>query len=403
LDNSVGIYDLTNPEVVYTMLEIGISALNDSFTEQDWPFFLNETEIYAAANQTYGNSSNQVVTHFDQDTEQTHAFLFYHLSVYEYNYKTSTNIGVDFVANTTSMSTTCTPITQECQLSNTTDPTSHNLSIPYNCSSMFSGNLNTSPYDGLEQFRGWDASFYNMSNGLPKNISVASQLNPFSFNVTTAVISTKFQDIASTGDPDIWDGAIIDAGNNRVAFALSCKSTIYDVQYAMINGSITAFNATPSDPRKASIIKAPLQVGFDRHNLFSAANLAVLNFNALIADAMSVSFSQIGIALASGAFNNSLNIQQRYRHDSDLTKVPKAPFWFLVVVCFTYSALGLIIAFIAFWLRRTEDYARMQMDLLPREKFEVMKMAKSAYGQVKGFVSWGDDAHELYERESRLI
>lgn len=381
------IYDLATPEVPYTMLEIGISPFNDSFYQQDWGIILKEVETYQAAS-TYGGAANQVVAHFDSDTGRTHAFLFYQFGGYEINDHKITHYGLDFVAKTTSMSTECTPITQACQLFNATDTTTHNLSIPYTCSSMFSGDLNIGPYDGLEQFRGWDTSFYEIYNSSPKNISVASQLNPFYFNATAAVFSTTFQDIAATGDSDIWNGAIVNAGNNRVAFALSCNATIYDVQYAMINGSIISFNATPSDPRKASIIKGPLQVGFGRHNLFNAANLAVLNFDALIADAMAVSFSQVGIALASGAFNQTLNVQQRYRYDQAFTQVPKAVFWFLVVICLAYAALGLVIFIAAMWLRKTEGYARAQGELLPREKIELKQLAKGTLGQVQKLVSW---------------
>jgi hypothetical protein len=399
LNNSLGLYDLANPEVGYTMLEIGISSLNNSFNLQDWSVFMDFMDTYSgpysAPYPPLGGAANQVVTYFDQNTNQTHAILLYRLGAFQINFDGLTNIELDFVAKTTSMSTQCTPITQYCQLFNTTDNTSHNLSIPYNCSSMFWGDLNTAPYDGLEQFRGWDTSFYEMSNGLPKNISVASQLNPFHFNVTAAVFSTTFSDISATGDDDISDGAIVDAGNSRVAFALSCNPTIYDVQYSMINGSITSFNATPSDPRKASIIKAPIQVGFGRHNLFNAANLAVLNFNQSVSDAMADSFSQVGMALASGAFNNTLNILQRLRYDQVVTKVPKAAFWFLVVVCFTYAALGLIIAIMACYLRRRERYAKTQEELLPREKLKLRKLAVGTVEQVKDWISWGDDAREI--------
>jgi hypothetical protein len=407
LDNSLGIYDLANPEIGYTMLEIGINSLNNSFILQDWSVFMDFIDTYAApwsaATPNLGGAANQIVTHFDKSTNQTHAFLLYRLGVYQINFDGKTNFGLDFVAETTSMSTQCTPITQYCQLFNTTDATGHNLSIPYNCSAMFWGDLNVSPYDGLEQFRGWDTSFYEMSNGLPKNISVASQLNPFYFNVTAAVFSTTFSDIAATGDVDIWDGAIVDAGNSRVAFALSCNSTIYDVQYSMINGSITSFNATPSDPRKASIIKAPIQVGFGRHNLFNAANLAVLNFDQNVSDALADSFSQVGMALASGAFNNAPNVKERLRYDQIVTKVPKAAFWFLVVVCFSYAAVGLIIAIVACYLRRREGYARTQEELLPREKLKLRKLAVGTVEQVKDWISWGDDARELYKREGRFL
>jgi hypothetical protein len=392
------------------MLESGIVSRNGSFNLQDWQGFIDWVSTY--------DTDNQIVTYVDPKTNQSHALLFYPPGAFQFDgtvegLGASTNIGLDFVANTTSMSTECTSITQACQLFNATDSTSLNLSIPYNCSSMFSGDLNIPPYDGLEQFRGWDTSFYDMLNGFPKNISVASQLNPFYFNVTAAVFSTTLSDIDAEYDGedlDIWDGAIVGAGSNRVAFALSCNSTIYDVQFSLINGSIVSFNATPSDPRKASIIKGPIQVGFGRHSLFNAANLAMLNTNLYISDAMAVAFSQIGMALASGAFINALNIKQRLRFDLVVTKVPKAPFWFLVVVCFTYAAMGLVIFFIAFCLRRKEGYAKVQVQLLPREKLKLWKLAWGTFEQVKDLVHWGEvyqrgrgDAYELYGRERRFL
>jgi hypothetical protein len=146
-----------------------------------------------------------------------------------------------------------------------------------------------------------------------------------------------------------------------VTFALSCNSTIYNVQYSMINGSITSFNATPSDPHKVSIIKAPIQVGFGRHSLFNAANLAMLNFDQNVSNVMADSFNQVGMALASRGFNNAPNVKERLRYNQLVTKVPKAALWFLVVVCFSYTALGLIIATMTCYLRRRERYTRTHL------------------------------------------
>jgi hypothetical protein len=110
---------------------------------------------------------------------------------------------------------------------------------------------------------------------------------------------------------------------------------------------------------------------------------------------MADSFSQVGMALASGAFNNTPNVKERLRYDQLITKVPKAAFWLLVVVCFRYAALGLIIAIMACYLRRRERYARTQEELLPREKLKLRKLASGTVEQVKGWISWGDDAREI--------
>lgn len=133
-----------------------------------------------------------------------------------------------------------------------------------------------------------------MVDGQPRNISVQSHLNPFHFNISTALTSISATILLEEGDPgtsQVMDGSIVDAGDGRVAFALSCTATIYDVTFALINGSIAGFNATVSNPRKASIIKAPLQVGFGRYSLYRSASLAVLSYENTAASLMGPAFS----------------------------------------------------------------------------------------------------------------
>jgi hypothetical protein len=264
---------------------------------------------------------------------------------------------------------------------------------------MFSGDLNVPPVDGLEQFKGWYTSFYDFADGLPKNISVASQLNPFLYNATAAVVSDYLQDLEYWDSPDVDNGALVDVGSNRIAFAVSCESTVWDVRFSLVNGSIIQFNATMSDPRKASIIKAPLQVGFGRHALFEAASLAVASVysdgNYTLSNEMGITFSQIGIALGFGAFNYSLSELIRYRWDEPVTRVPKAPLWFLVITCLFYAVVTSGIATAAISLRRIKSYSEAQYELLPREPISLKKivlsldMLKAADDLVKPDNGWG--------------
>jgi hypothetical protein len=213
LNQTTELYDLAYPAWVYTVLESGISDVTSGFNQED--FTQLGDKIIAGT-----GAFVQVVTHMDPKTNLSHALLFFPFAAEQFSNGSLSNFGIDFVAETTSMATTCEPIAQACELRNASQSTSNNFSIPFNCSSMFFGDLNLPPTGGLEQFKGWDTNFYAMENGNPRNISVASQLNPFLFNATAAVISTAFTDLEGSGNQEV----VVDAGNNRVAltFRLVC-------------------------------------------------------------------------------------------------------------------------------------------------------------------------------------
>jgi len=277
--------------------------------------------------------------------------------------KDKNSYGIDYVANTTSMVTQCSFVTQDCNFVSKNASTVNTTSIPYNCSAIFAGDLAQTPAQGLERANGWNMSFYELVNGTPSSIPYQAQANPFLFNAAAAVSS-----LSSGIDPTSY-GDFVDAGQGRTAFALACNATVYDVQFAMFNGSITAFNATPSDPRKANIVQAPLQIGVGQFRLHQAATAAAIA-NLPFPENMAESFSQVGMAAASGAFFPAKNEQQRFRYDVTVTQVPFHPFWFLVVSCLVYSACGLAILGAAFWLRRDEGTRERQSKLMPNPDFE---------------------------------
>jgi hypothetical protein len=381
---------------VYSLLQSGITPLTAEFNQY--------VHILTEQLDSDQGSFIEIVSHFDNKTNRNHAFYYNPFTNVQYDGGNTKNGGYDYVANTISMTTDCAPITASCNFPKPNDNGS-DLSIPFNCSSMFSGDLNIPPPDGLEQFKGWQSSFYSMSNGLPKNISVASQLNPFTFNVSVAANSASIDQL---GGVDVTDHTIVDVGSQRVAFALSCSATIWDVKYSLINGSIYQFNATPSIPQIASIVKAPLQVGFGRHSLFEAANLAiVLQSTASQIDdwnltrAMEASFSQIGVALSWGAFNYTLNDEVRWRFDMTVTRVPKAPLFFLICTCLLYAVIATAIAIAALCLRRVKLHSDAQVELLPRTDVEALTFIKeSATTLGKGAVM-GEMAY--YKKEATAM
>ena len=350
----------------------GISQVNSSFNLIDF----NSLDTA----ESEGDSTPfQIVTTFQNGT--FHSIFFNPNAAEEEDLSDiglGSEFGIDYVANTTSMTTHCTMATRECNITAVEFPTTiqdqNNLSIPYNCYEDFSGNLGQTPSTGHERAQGWNTSFYSLSSNTPRNIPVQAQSNPFSFYVAAAVNSVNFPDLQAANLTEAQDGSLVDVGAGFSAFALKCEATIYDIRFALINGSFASFNANLSSPQKASIIKAPLQVGFGNYHLYEAAQLAVVPNDRSIADGMSTAFSQTGMALASGAFDFSDDAQARLRWTVQVTKVYKAPFWFLVVVCLVYSVFGMVMTGVAFFLRRSPEVRDQQAKLMAQWGPELREM-----------------------------
>ncbi|KAF2729659.1 hypothetical protein EJ04DRAFT_568418 [Polyplosphaeria fusca] len=281
----------------------------------------------------------QVVTYIDKETLNQHAFFFdpifaeestsveehHQLEIAATDYE---RFGLDYVAQTTSVVTKCSAISSQCGM--------RSKNSSYHCSDMFQGNISEIPGNGVQKLKGWNISFYDLDNGIPLPISIASQLSPFSYNVTIAVDSIDYASLqlSEQNIPDVahqtTDGTIIDMDNGRVGFALSCNSTVYNVTYALVNGSVLSFQARPADPSEAAIIKAPPQLGFGSYGLFEKVTMSVLFTKLTVMDAMKLAFSQTLLALAAGAYEPAASLDERYRADFLLTTMKKVPFYFLV-------------------------------------------------------------------------
>lgn len=379
--------NLAYPQDVYLTLGTGISQISTDFNG------LNFTQLEEGEERNTA-TPYQIVT-YSPNASASHSLLFYSDAAAEVDFSAQgfgTHCGIDYVANTVSMVTECTFATQECgihgEATNSSD--GNDISIPFHCYADFSGNLGQTPATGHERAQGWNMSFYQITDGIPANIPVQAQSNPFQFYIATAVNSIDLQTFENeTGRPR--DGSLVDAGKGFVAFALSCKATVYDVTFSIINGSFVDFNTSISSPRKANIIQAPLQVGFGQYHLYQAASIAVLANNDSLNDTMGKAFSQTGMALASGAFDTDYNVQQRLRWNVSVTKVPKAPLLYLVIVCLIYSVLGMVMSVLALHLRRRPEVRDQQARLMNEWAPELLEMDNRADKKEKGLKEWNKD------------
>ena len=358
--------NINNPFLAYLVLEEGISKTSSNFGNTNFSEELHNEDALTA-------SADEVVTFLDSSTNQNHSFLFFLDGASQNSSGKLHNWGFDYIAPTVSLQTTCAVADHACQLTNG--------SSLYNCSSIFSGNLSSTSTNGAFKIPDWNTTFYQMKNGVSEEIGLSSDQNPFLFNVTAQVQG----DIIEAGHE--LPPSIINTTNGNLAFALSCTGTVYNLNYSLINGSIEEIHTGLAPPRLASIVRAPLQAGFGRYNLYQAAILSVLDETAdydteAFNSTMARSFSQIGIALSSGPFTYTTNIAQRVRWDYEVTRIPHAPVWFLATACALFGLVSLIIFVVALLLRRIENIRTAQRRLKLQNVNELLKqMADDAVGE----------------------
>lgn len=371
IDNTTGEWTFFDAPTVYRVLATGLLDQTGDYHNEDFSALWK-----ADAAGTF--DWRQLITHIEDGTKRQHVFYFNPIWAQEYSDKHPpskrnlvndeyTRFGYDYIADTTSIVTECLPITTTtCNMSNTTS----NNSVPYHCSDMFHGDLNEIPNNGLERLKGWNTSFYNIKNGGPQPVSIASQSNPFSFNVTATVDSIDIRSLTNfneTGDPQVHEGTIVGSGGHRVSFGLSCTSTVYDVRYSLVWGNVKLFNTTLAEPSIAAIIKAPVQAGLGSYSLFEKAAMSVLLSNVTVMDSMELAFSQTFLALAAGVFDRAPNVLQRERAELMLTKIGRGPFYFLVIGMFFYALVVLVFAVIALSIFWRDDVREVHKELVPEE------------------------------------
>ncbi|KAH7389682.1 hypothetical protein DE146DRAFT_791684 [Phaeosphaeria sp. MPI-PUGE-AT-0046c] len=368
IDNSSHDWAIYNAPTAYRVLANGLLNLTHDYHKEDFGALWSAYEVGVF-------DWTQLVTHIDTVTRDQHIFFFDPSWAQEDNDKHAhgkldlmndeyDRLGFDYIANTTSIVTKCLPITTNCGIHNTTG---NNSSVPYHCSDIFQGDLNEIPNNGLERLKGWNTSFYTFDNGEPQQVSIASQLNPFSYNITATVDSINLDGLIDFEDPQVQQGTIVGNGNNRVSFGLSCTSTVYDVTYSLVWGNVTVFDKTLAAPRTAAIVKAPLQAGLGSYALFEKAVMSVLMSNLTVMDSMELAFSQTYLALAAGVFDRAPNIEQRWRAEVTLTKLGKGPFYLLVVGMFFYALVVLVFTVIALSIFRRSDVRKVQTQLMLEE------------------------------------
>ena len=337
--------NVVDPEKAYLILGEGINQRTGNF--QDTNFVALDRNIHSSE-----GTGDQVITYSDLSTGKNHSLLFNILAAQENDLtEEMRNSGIDLKASSTSMSTQCSFITQNCIFhNNVTD--SQNDSIPFNCSAQFYGDLAQTDNNTVEAVRGLNTNFSNII------------ANPFSF-FAAAALNTLSKNQSVGRDPIYTsNGNLLPFGSSRFVFAVNCTATIYNVTYSLINGSIATFDPIESAPQIAEIIQAPLRIGFGSNYLYQQAALSQISVDSF-PNLLAQRFSEAGIAGSYGAFQPIANIVQRPRYDWTVTRVSKKPLILLVTICLLYTFLGLVIMGVGLHVRRRKEVRHFQAKILP--------------------------------------
>ncbi|KAI9663649.1 MAG: hypothetical protein M1821_007139 [Bathelium mastoideum] len=167
--------------------------------------------------------------------------------------------------------------------------------------------------------------------------------NPFHFGAAAYV------DPTSGSAPAFNSPELLLVADGVTGYILLCNSTVYDVSYNTVNGSITRFDTTPSNGTVTDIFQgAQAQSELGSYYLLQIANLAPFSSSAQeMADKLAYAFSQTFLAIVTSALNLDQAVEVQQRTTSLVTRIEKAPLFTLVGANLLIVLLGIVFGVIA--------------------------------------------------------
>ncbi|OCL13923.1 hypothetical protein AOQ84DRAFT_76925 [Glonium stellatum] len=226
--------------------------------------------------------------------------------------------GSSYSASTMGMTTSCTLIGQNCQMSAD--------ELIFNCSKQNFAGTFTRPF-GL--------ATVNDSSAPPNSI-------PFLVAVNINGTQGEFERYSSS--PSV----VVSRRNSVLLTVFECSSEVFELKFAQANGNVQIKSSTPADLAASQLILSPMlpgmMEGYSGFGLDLLAEAMATTSNATtllqqISDSFAIAFSQITMASATASTTPILI-------DGDLTSyllttVPKAAVWLLVIADGLYALLAL--------------------------------------------------------------
>ncbi|KAF8248528.1 hypothetical protein K440DRAFT_642565 [Wilcoxina mikolae CBS 423.85] len=322
---------------------------------------MNHTEAYAT---TFNTSSSNRVVNFHNE---------YALLV-----PAITDRTVDFTATTTAIKTTCKLESKACKL----DPWAGTVtSFDCNVTGVFPyfvGNIQNMTSDERTMLE-WDGNATRPNSGR------------FATTMYTKTISNEL-----LHNPEIIETVHID-----YAAVMVCALGVYDAVYSQVNGTIAQANFTLTNSPIGKIVM--YGISFLYKYWFT-----ILDQEWMVATtaktteqmelSMSNSVSRIFTAMIAGIMEPLPTTKQWDRKSLLVAKIPKAPFWLLVVLCLAYTIFGAVVLRMAVWsvVTRSKEtldtHLRLNVEAICATAFEPEKGRGPAEELEDMFLSKGREA-----------
>lgn len=272
---------------------------------------------------------------------------------------------VDYQSHSWGLKTQCAPVWSQCTVPGETV----GAYLDYKCPFAMEGRIST---DSITAFQNqYKMTYFTNSTGMSNFTSSVNLANPYYFGAL-AMVNQNIGHNPNLGG----DGEISSTEHGADVFAVYCNTTVYDVKYTSINGSITRFDATPANSTLTNIIQGSqqyTQVG-DPSLIQGAATAALISTDSQgVADYFALTYSQIALGIASAAFTPQAAIQAQRRETMLVAKVPIVPLAFLLIANISLALLGIVLLVFASVAARGETrevQARLSVAGLVAAHFE---------------------------------
>ncbi|OQV08900.1 hypothetical protein CLAIMM_13109 [Cladophialophora immunda] len=340
------------------------------------PLCYNQTWTAGDINQCIGGLQLPGSIHFDSASEATrtsmnlstiNAVLSSTIDDKYFAFLTSAqrDANLDFRTKTYAMSTTCSPASTACHLQQI-QWCSHESGCPlgevqwtlgmtYNCSASLYGDLNNNTgfaftLNGSSYATTSNIGFFLQmfrQQGYADPIGTADQQvatpNPFFFAAGARVATSD----ALARDPE----AVEDDDQYNYAFIFQCTATIYELEYASIDGNVVGGNYTvANDTLSNNMGWALLEARALAQNSLEAAFFSGAqqsNTSQAFADYFAQQFSRSALSMIAGITAGRLNAAEQTRQSRLVARLPKAPFFALITVNLLYALMGMVLAGVA--------------------------------------------------------
>ena len=276
---------------------------------------------------------------------------------------------MDYTATTWAVETKCRLSTQACFTS------IYGAGARYDCPFAMEGNLvSPGPEGSLEHAWFTDSSGKENLTTVTMEGRVPSIQNPYYFGAVFHV-GTRLPNPTNFYDPEVRTG-----GHGGQLAALFCEANVYDVEYSLVNGTITRFNQKKSNISVTNTMQATYaESRAGNAFMLQEATQAVYNLTSAqkLADQFSLAYSKAALALAASGMVPAYQVEAQRRRTILVARVPKLPLGFLIASNLLLVVLGIVLAVLASIALRSEGtgevQARLGLPALIASRFEKEK------------------------------